>query len=143
MLSAPTATTTATGFSWDTVLSPHIYVFYVAFIVSFIFTPIMRYVANYYGIIDQPDQVRKLHSSPVAYLGGVAVFIGWVAGLAMSQVHLPADEIGAPHLQMKFNIVFGALMIIGLGLWDDVKRIPPRHKILGQVIVAIILLKGG
>jgi UDP-GlcNAc:undecaprenyl-phosphate GlcNAc-1-phosphate transferase len=143
MLSAATATTTATGFSWDMVLSPHMYVFYVAYAVSFIFTPIMRYVANYYGIIDQPDQVRKLHSSPVAYLGGVAVFIGWVAGLAMSQVHLPADEIGSPHLQMKFNIVFGALVIIGLGLWDDVKRIPPRHKILGQVIVAIILLKGG
>jgi len=144
MLSALTATTTtATGLSWDTVLSPHIYVFYVAFIVSFTFTPIMRYVANYYGIIDQPDQVRKLHALPVAYLGGVAVFIGWVAALAMSQVHLPADEIGSPHLQMKLNIVVGAMLILILGLWDDVKRIPPRNKILGQVIVAFILLKGG
>ena len=34
-------------------------------------------------------------------------------------------------------------MIVILGLWDDVKRIPPRNKILGQVIAAIILLKGG
>jgi UDP-GlcNAc:undecaprenyl-phosphate GlcNAc-1-phosphate transferase len=143
MLSLLTATTTAPALTWDTVLSPHIYVFYVAFTLSFLFTPLMRSVANYYGIIDQPDQVRKLHSSPVAYLGGVAVFIGWVAGLAMSQVHLPADEIGSPHLQVKFNIVLGGLLILLLGLWDDVKRIPPRHKILGQVIVAIILLKGG
>ena len=56
----------------DDVLSPYIYVFYAAFLVSFIFTPIMRQVALYYGIIDQPDSIRKLHTSPVAYLGGVA-----------------------------------------------------------------------
>jgi UDP-GlcNAc:undecaprenyl-phosphate GlcNAc-1-phosphate transferase len=129
--------------TWDTVLSPHVYVFYAAWIVSFIFTPIMRVIANYYGIIDQPDAVRKLHSSPVAYLGGIAVFMGWLAGLAMSQLHIPEAEIGSPHLQVKLNIVFGALIIVLLGLWDDVKRIPPRNKILGQVIAAIILLKGG
>ena len=128
---------------WDTVLAPHIYVFYVAFLLSFIFTPIMRLVAIYYGIIDQPDQVRKLHAAPVAYLGGVAVFIGWLAGLAMGQVHIPQDIIGAPHLQVKLNIVLGAIIILIMGLWDDVKRIPPRHKILGQVITAMILLKGG
>jgi UDP-GlcNAc:undecaprenyl-phosphate GlcNAc-1-phosphate transferase len=129
--------------SWDSVLSPHIWVFDVAFVVSFIFTPVMRQVAIYYGIIDQPDQIRKLHTTPVAYLGGVAVFIGWVAGLAMSQVHIPIDEIGSPHLQLKLNIVLGAFVIVILGLWDDVKRIPPRNKILGQVITALILLKGG
>jgi UDP-GlcNAc:undecaprenyl-phosphate/decaprenyl-phosphate GlcNAc-1-phosphate transferase len=129
--------------TWDTVLSPHVYVFYAAWLVSFIFTPIMRAIANYYGIIDQPDRERKLHSAPVAYLGGVAVFMGWLAGLAMSQLHIPTAEIGSPHLQVKLNIVFGALIIVLLGLWDDVKRIPPRNKILGQVIAAIILLKGG
>jgi UDP-GlcNAc:undecaprenyl-phosphate/decaprenyl-phosphate GlcNAc-1-phosphate transferase len=129
--------------TWDTVLSPHVYVFYAAWLVSFIFTPIMRAIANYYGIIDQPDRERKLHSAPVAYLGGVAVFMGWLAGLAMSQLHIPSAEIGVPYLQVKLNIVFGALIIVLLGLWDDVKRIPPRNKILGQVIAAIILLKGG
>jgi len=143
MLSLPISPTTMPTLSWDTVLSPHIYVFYVAFLVSFFFTPIMRIVANYYGIIDQPDQVRKLHAAPVAYLGGVAVFIGWLAALAASQIHLPQEEIGSPHLQIKLNVVIGAFIILALGLWDDVKRIPPRHKILGQVIVGIILLKGG
>jgi UDP-GlcNAc:undecaprenyl-phosphate GlcNAc-1-phosphate transferase len=143
MLSAAQVTTTMPQLTWDTVLSPHIYVFYAAFIVSFIFTPIMRLIANYYGIIDQPDHLRKLHTAPVAYLGGVAVFIGWVAGLATSQIHIPQDQIGSAHLPVKLNIVFGALIMVAMGLWDDVKRIPPRGKILGQVIAAIILLKGG
>src|SRR5271170_3286899 len=143
MLSLAIATTTLPALSWDSALSPHIWVFDVAFLVSFIFTPVMRQIAIYYGIIDLPDQIRKLHTAPVAYLGGVAVFIGWVAGLAASQVHIPIDEIGSPHLQVKLNIVLGAVVIVILGLWDDVKRIPPRNKILGQVITAIILLKGG
>jgi UDP-N-acetylmuramyl pentapeptide phosphotransferase/UDP-N-acetylglucosamine-1-phosphate transferase len=36
----------------------------------------MQMVASYYGIIDEPDNKRKMHSAPVAYLGGVAVFLG-------------------------------------------------------------------
>ncbi|HEX4055472.1 MAG TPA: MraY family glycosyltransferase [Tepidisphaeraceae bacterium] len=143
MFIAVTESTSVRSLTWDSVLSPHVYVFCAAWLVSFIFTPIMQAIANFYGIIDQPDRVRKLHATPVAYLGGVAVFMGWLAGLATSQLHLPQDEIGAPHLQVKLNIVFGALLIVLLGLWDDVKRIPPRNKILGQVIAAIILLKGG
>jgi UDP-GlcNAc:undecaprenyl-phosphate GlcNAc-1-phosphate transferase len=143
MMIGETGSTSMPSLTWDAVLSPHVYVFFAAWIVSFIFTPIMGAIANYYGIIDQPDRVRKLHTAPVAYLGGVAVFMGWLAGLAMSQLHIPQDEIGSPHLQVKLNIVFGALVIVLLGLWDDVKRIPPRNKILGQVIAAIILLKGG
>ena len=52
-------------FSVDQVLSPYVYVFYAAFIVSFLFTPIMRVVANYYGVVDQPDKIRKTHREPV------------------------------------------------------------------------------
>jgi UDP-GlcNAc:undecaprenyl-phosphate/decaprenyl-phosphate GlcNAc-1-phosphate transferase len=140
---ATTAPSDLSPVTWDDVLSPHVYVFYASFIVAFIFTPIMRSIAMYYGIIDQPDSVRKLHSAPVAYLGGVAVFMGWLAGLAISQLHIPADSIGSPHLEVKLSIVFGAIVIIVLGLWDDIKRIAPSNKILGQAIAAIILLKGG
>src|SRR6266566_68811 len=61
--------------TWDQVLQHYVWVFYAAFIVAFLFTPIMRGVATYYGIIDQPDRLRKMHNVPVAYLGGVAVFL--------------------------------------------------------------------
>jgi UDP-GlcNAc:undecaprenyl-phosphate GlcNAc-1-phosphate transferase len=140
---ATTAPSELPALTWDDVLSPHVYVFYASFIVAFLFTPVMRSIAIYYGIIDQPDGVRKMHSDSVAYLGGLAVFMGWVAGLAMSQLHIPADSIGSPHLEVKLSIVFGAAVIVILGLWDDIKRIAPSNKILGQAIAAIILLKGG
>jgi UDP-GlcNAc:undecaprenyl-phosphate GlcNAc-1-phosphate transferase len=126
--------------TWDDVLSPHVYVFYAAFIISFLFTPAMRSIAVYYGIVDQPDQLRKLHSAPVAYLGGIAVFLGWVAGLAMSQLHIPQVEIGMQHLHVKLCIVAAGAVIVILGLTDDLRGLRPAIKILGQVVAAILLL---
>ena len=83
-------------FSADEVLSPYIYVFYAAFIVSFLFTPIMRAVAIYYGIVDQPDRVRKMHLTPVAYLGGVAIFLGVLAAAMPARTMTPPAAAGSP-----------------------------------------------
>ncbi len=146
MLSVMLAQIPTKVFTADQVLSPYIYVFYVAFIVSFLFTPVMRIVALYYGIIDEPDNVRKMHSVPIAYLGGVAVFLGWMAGLAVSQLlvlHRIEPGWPTPHPVVKFSIVIGALMIVMLGLWDDTIRVRPWVKIVGQLAAAIFLLMDG
>lgn len=131
-----------TGFTVDQVLSPYIYVFYVSFIVAFLFTPIMRVVATHYDVVDRPDRLRKMHSEPVAYLGGVAVFLGWLAGLAITQfLTLHSVPIGwqTDHLIIKFSIVIGACVIIMLGLWDDIRGLKPVVKIGGQVAAALFL----
>jgi UDP-GlcNAc:undecaprenyl-phosphate GlcNAc-1-phosphate transferase len=128
----------------DQVLSPYIYVFYAAFLVAFAFTPVMRQVALYYGIVDHPDHNRKFHAKPIAYLGGAAMFLGWVAGLAISQftsVHRMESRL--PHIHLPFPVVMSAAMIALLGLCDDVKRVRARYKILVQVLAAGLLLLGG
>jgi UDP-GlcNAc:undecaprenyl-phosphate GlcNAc-1-phosphate transferase len=129
-------------FTTDEVLSPYIYVFYASFIVAFCFTPVMRFIANYYGIIDEPDNLRKMHSKPVAYLGGVAVFLGWISGLAMSQfLQVHGEEASSlSHLYVNFSLVAGATITIVLGLWDDLFGLLPWAKIGGQVFAATILL---
>jgi len=128
----------------DEVLSPYIYVFYAAFLVSYVFTPIMRQIALYYRVIDAPDANRKIHKEPVAYLGGVAVFLGWMAALAVSQfVQAHRMDASVPHLRWPVAIVVGATMIVMLGLWDDIRRIKPWMKIVAQVIAALALLHGG
>jgi UDP-GlcNAc:undecaprenyl-phosphate GlcNAc-1-phosphate transferase len=131
--------------SADDVLSPYIYVFYAAFLVSFAFTPVMRAIAIYYGIVDRPDKIRKLHKEPVAYLGGIAVFLGWLAGLAMSQfLYTHRMTPGQPdHVIVRFSIVAAACIIIALGLWDDLRSLSPMVKIAGQIIAALVLLHAG
>ena len=130
----------------DQVAAPYMPVFYIAFIVAFVFTPIMRMVAMAYGIIDRPDRVRKMHNVPVAYLGGVAVFLGWLCGLAVANyLTLHRIEPGWPTHSpiVKFSIPLGALVIVVLGLWDDILTIRPSVKILGQVAAALLLLFDG
>ena len=131
--------------SADQVLSPYVYVFYAAFIVAFLFTPVMRSVAIYYGIVDKPDLVRKLHSQPVAYLGGVAVFLGWLAGMAITQfvlIHhlLPGVD---DRVRIPLQLIVAAFTVVLLGLWDDTRHISPRLKIAGQVAAALLLLSAG
>ena len=129
-------------FTWDQVLSPYVYVFYAAYLVAFAFTPIMRAIAMHYGIIDEPDGARKMHAQPVAYLGGVAVFLGWLAGLALSQfllLHRFEDGMNR-HLMVNFGIVIAACIIVLLGLWDDVLQMRPWQKLMGQASAGVVLL---
>lgn len=138
-------------FTADQVLGSYIYVFYAAFIVSLVLTPAMRVVALHFNIIDRPDQVRKLHTTPIAYLGGVAVFIGWLTGMFISQflsLHRietgwPVDSTGMAHPMVPFSIVMGGLAVLGLGLWDDAVGLRPWMKICGQMIAASFLLADG
>lgn len=135
--------TDGVAFTADQVLSPYVYAFYASFLMAFVFTPVMRSVARYYGIIDQPDE-RKVHSKPVAYLGGVAVFLGWMAGLSVSQfLYMQRNTPGLDVLVVRFGIVAGACIIVALGLWDDLRKITPRVKITGQVVAALLLISSG
>ena len=54
--------------------------FFVAFIVTLLVTPLVRKLAIALGVIDQPGG-RKIHTQPIAYLGGLAVFLGIMAGV--------------------------------------------------------------
>lgn len=131
-------------FTADEVLSPYIYVFYAAFLLSFVLTPFMRRVATRYRIMDEPDP-RKMHEEPVAYLGGISVFLGWLGGLALSQmIFLYSSNVGvAKHVVIELGIVAGACMIVALGLWDDIRHVRPWVKIAGQVAAAVVLLSQG
>jgi UDP-GlcNAc:undecaprenyl-phosphate/decaprenyl-phosphate GlcNAc-1-phosphate transferase len=131
--------------TYDDMLSPYVWCFYASFLAAYVFTPVMRSIAIYYGIIDKPDLVRKLHREPVAYLGGLAVFMGWLAGLTMSQfsaMHVIEPTLD-DRLRVPLAIVAAAFIIVILGLWDDVNHIRPRVKIVGQALAGVVLLAAG
>ena len=131
--------------SYDQVLSPYVYIFYAAFIVAFVLTPLMRRVALHFNVVDQPDGVRKSHLNATAYLGGVAVFTGWFVGLVMTLVTQPHDW--APGVEriviVPISILAGALIVMGMGLVDDVVGLTPKVKITGQLLAAGALVVNG
>src|SRR5947209_17034371 len=50
---------------------------------------------------------------------------------------------GDQHVQVQFSIVIGAVVIVVIGLWDDIKSIRPNWKIGGQVLAAALMLSQG
>ncbi len=131
-------------FSAEQVLTPYVWVFSAAFLVSFIATPVMRKLAISNGIVDWPDLKRKAHLEPVAYLGGVALFLGWVAGVTVCffvEPHTSHGHAGGliTSMDFPFSILAGAAIICLVGLIDDVYGISPRVKVGGQLLAAALL----
>ena len=73
------------------VITPYLGVFAVALGVSLLVTPLMRWLAMRNGVVDHPDLGRKNHAKPIAYLGGAAVFLAWLAGMAACYFIEPHD----------------------------------------------------
>ena len=121
-----------------------------AFLVTLIATPLMRRLAIYGGVIDRPDQARKIHKQPVAYLGGVAVYLGLMAGIVFAVIgtRVPGmmewhrtDNLGESGFVMPvpFSILLGMTVIVLVGVVDDVAHISPRVKLGGQLFAAAAL----
>lgn len=132
------------------VVQGYMWVFVVSFVVALFATPLMRKLALANGIIDHPSDGRKVHRMPVAYLGGVAVYLGLMAGVLYSYVAIwtpgliryhPSEHMldGVMHAPVPISIILGMFIIMLVGLLDDVISISPRIKIAGQLVAAAAL----
>lgn len=132
------------------VFHSYVWVLMVAFVVTLCATPIMRRLAISNGVIDRPNDPRKIHKMPIAYMGGVAVFLGIVAGIFYSYLGDYFPElldyrggkglaIGIDQPPVPFSILIGMTSIAVVGLIDDVVGTTPRVKIGGQLIAAAAL----
>jgi UDP-GlcNAc:undecaprenyl-phosphate GlcNAc-1-phosphate transferase len=121
-------------------------VFVVSFLVALFATPLMRRLAVNHGIVDRPNEARKAHRVPIAYLGGIAVFLGIAAGIAFSffgpefseliyKMHAPEETLSF----VPFSVLLGMTLITITGLWDDVFGLDPRLKVAGQLLAAAAL----
>ena len=109
--------------------------FFVAFIMTLLVTPLVRKLAIALGVVDQPGG-RKIHTEPIAYLGGLAVFIGIMAGvLSAAFVEAPLDQ----YRPVPISVVFGLIVIFITGVGDDMFGWDPRLKIAGQMMAAAAL----
>ncbi|MEY5032844.1 MAG: hypothetical protein RL354_1875 [Planctomycetota bacterium] len=112
-------------------------VFIVAFLVTLIATPFVRKLAIEMEIIDKPNEARKQHKYPIAYLGGFAVFLGVMAAIAYS--YALSEGPGGTLAPIPVSIVVGIVAITFTGLADDVWGWDPRLKIAGQLVAAAAL----
>jgi UDP-GlcNAc:undecaprenyl-phosphate GlcNAc-1-phosphate transferase len=127
----------------------YIGVLVVAFLVTLLATPLMRRLALSHGVIDRPLESRKAHRTPIAYLGGVAVYLGLLAAVLFSYTN-PLHGLIELHPSRKLDerfipggvpisVLLGMTVIMLVGLLDDVLHISPRVKVAGQLFAAAAL----
>ena len=107
--------------------------FALAFFLALYLTPLMRKAALQYGIMDKPDGNLKNHRNPVAYLGGLAVYLSFLISLALT---FNFD-------QQVLGLLLAGTIIVVLGLIDDFGVLSPAVKLCGQSIAVLVLIRAG
>ncbi|MEW6376843.1 MAG: MraY family glycosyltransferase [Thermodesulfobacteriota bacterium] len=106
--------------------------FFVAFIVTLGITPIVKKVALTLKVLDHPN-TRKIHHHSVPLLGSIAVYLGILAALGVSQWSDP--------FQREVLIIFlsGTFLLI-IGILDDWGLLHPQIKLMVAMPVAALIL---
>ena len=97
-------------------------------------TPVMRRLAPQVGLMDKPHP-RKVHTTPMPLMGGVALYAAIMAVLVLFQDRYWVNQV--------LSILVGATWVSFLGMWDDRWGLRPALKLGGQVIGALILVVSG
>ncbi len=113
-------------YMYDVILS-----FISAFALTYVAIPSIIRIALQKHLYDEPDE-RKVHSTPIPTLGGVAIF----AGLLFSVVlWTPFGMFG------DLQYILSALIIIFLiGAKDDISPVAPSKKLAAQLFASFILV---
>ena len=104
----------------------------VAFAATLGLTPIVRSTAVRFGWITRPAEDRW-GRRVVARLGGVAMF----SGVAVALLPWAARE---PEIR---GLLLGMTLVFGLGLADDIHRMPPYTKLIAQLIISCLVVFTG
>ncbi len=120
---------------------PYLVVFGVSAGVTFLATPPVRRLALRLGWVDHPSD-RKVHPRPTPTAGGLAMAIGVVAALATARV-LPALEPLRRASSELEAAALAALVVVLVGLVDDLRGLSAAGKLAGQVLAAGLLVLAG
>ena len=108
------------------------FVFIVAMFITMALIPPLMKTATRLSIIDMPD-ARKVHTTPMPRVGGIAMVAG-----AVTPLLIWGDK---PESVLAFLLGVGVILVFGV--WDDRRPLNHRVKFFGQAIaVAIVVFYG-
>ncbi len=102
----------------------------MAFLISFVSTPAVIAIAGKINAIDVPKDERRVHKKPIPLIGGLAIFYGFVISVMCFAV------IDRPTM----GILCGALIMVTVGVIDDMRDLNAKIKLLFQILAALIVV---
>lgn len=109
-------------------------VFLLALIITYFLTPPLRRLMVHLEIYEPCQVERRIHIRPIPSLGGMAIFGGFLGALYF---------LGGSLLFEVHGLLLGGLVILIVGVVDDLVELSPPLKFVGQLLAAVILVFSG
>lgn len=106
--------------------------FLLGFTITLITIPPLIRIAYKFNIMDRPEG-RKAHGRATPILGGIGIYIGWILAYLVSGVNVAIEP----------SIIYGATVMLLLGLLDDIWDIRALYKLFIQIICASLVILSG
>ena len=97
------------------------------FALFFIFSIIFKKLR----IVDRPDGIRKIHKGEIPLAGGVTLFFSGLVFYFFSPFY-PSQEL--------LTVFFVSIIILLLGLWDDIKPLPTSVRLIIQIFASWLVI---
>ena len=112
--------------------------YFLLFVISYllvgVLTPVMRRIAIATDVVDRPNSSHKSHKKPVPYLGGVAIIIGVITVSYSASLF---SEFTSSTFWLATSVLGPALLLGLIGLWDDIKNLPPLPRFIAQTFAGV------
>ncbi len=108
-----------------------------SFLISFMLVPVTISIAHHIGALSIPKD-RHIHKQTTPLLGGIAIFLSYITVLVLGTMMKPLPfKVMSEQIP---TILTASIILLLIGIIDDIKPIKPRYKLLGQIIAAIFIV---
>lgn len=105
-----------------------------SFLVCLVLIPLIIKLSHRYNLLDKPNE-RKVHKNPISRLGGLGIVAGTLSTSALWFIYGNSG--------MLLHLLAGIVILVIIGVIDDVRELSPKIKFLGQIIAALFLAQAG
>lgn len=104
--------------------------FVLAGLIVYVLTPFMASFAHRSGVVDDPDEPRRIHVTATPLLGGLVMYLAVMVTVVLL---VPFDDTVKA-------ILLGGTIITAVGLVDDLLTMHPAVKLGGQLLAVLVAL---
>lgn len=109
---------------------------FFAYFVSKFFFPIIIYLSKTKNIMDVPCS-RSMHKKGVPTLGGVGIFLAFILVIIVCGILI---DLSKDDLVKMLSLIFSVVLLLFLGIKDDLIGLSPTKKIVGQMICSFLVV---
>lgn len=122
-------------------MTKYLYCLLAPIAISLIITPLIRLIAKKLNILDLPSK-RKTHKKPIPLLGGIPIFIAFNLTIFLG-ILFNFEHLEKFYTSKWISIFIAQLIILGIGIYDDIKKTKPWVKFLFQIFAGSLLIVSG